>query len=59
MRLAGCYSLKVEVEKGLITIEQRTRIHAGTYPRGMFGQYRDFVTGRAKAFNANIVLKKQ
>ncbi len=55
----GSYSLKVEVEKGLITIEQRTRIHAGTYPRGMFGQYRDFVTGRAKAFNANIVLKKQ
>lgn len=29
------------------------------YPREMFGQYRDFVTGRAKAFNANIVLKKQ
>ena len=55
----GSYSLKIDVGQGLITIEQRTCMHAGTYPRKMFGQYRDFITGRAKAFNANIVLKKQ
>lgn len=55
----GSYSLTVTVGEGLITIEQRTAMHAGTYPRTMFEQYRNFMTGRAKAFNANIVLKKQ
>lgn len=55
----GSYSLKIGVEKDLIILEQRTCMHAGTYPRSMFEQYRNFITGRAKAFGANIVLKKQ
>ena len=55
----GSYSLLVDVEPGLIRIEQRTSIKAGTYPKEMFEQYRDFINGRAKVFNANLVLKKQ
>lgn len=55
----GSYSLDVSVEEGLITVEQRTTMHAGTYPRAMFEQYRDFISGRARTFNADIVLKKE
>lgn len=55
----GSYSLRIDIEGDTITVEQRTRIHAGTYSRDLFESYRDFISGRAKAFNANIVLKKQ
>lgn len=55
----GSYSLRVDVGEDRIVIEQRTRLHAGTYPRELFESYRAFISGRAKAFNARIVLKKQ
>lgn len=55
----GSYSQQVGIEPGLITVEQRTSIKAGTYPRKMFEEYRGFLNGRAKVFNANFVLKKQ
>ena len=55
----GSYSQQVDIEPGLITVEQRTSIKAGTYPRKMFEEYRGFLNGRAKVFNANFVLKKQ
>lgn len=55
----GSYSQQVDIQTGMITIEQRTSINAGTYPREMFEAYRDFLNGRAKVFNANFVLKKQ
>lgn len=55
----GTYSLRMEVQDGVITLEQRTCMHAGTYSRDLFEEYREFISGRAKAFNANIVLKKQ
>lgn len=55
----GCYSLAIGVEGDTITVEQRTRMYAGTYSRDQFELYRDFISGRAKTFNANIVLKKQ
>jgi len=55
----GTYSLRMEVQDKVITIEQRTCMHAGTYSRDLFEEYRDFISGRAKIFNANIVLKKE
>lgn len=55
----GSYSLRMDVGDGRIVVEQRTRMHAGTYPRELIEVYRAFVSGRAKAFNAQIVLKKQ
>lgn len=53
----GSYSLEIAREKGLLTIRQRTCMHAGTYSRELFGEYHDFITFRAKLFNANIVLR--
>lgn len=53
----GSYSLEIVREKGLLTIRQRTCMHAGTYSRELFGEYHDFITSRAKLFNANIVLR--
>lgn len=55
----GSYSLRMEVGDGVITLEQRTRMNAGTYSRDLFEEYRNFITGRAKVFNSNIVLKKE
>lgn len=55
----GSYSLRMEFGEGRIVIEQRTRMHAGTYPREQFELYRSFISGRARAFNAQVVLKKQ
>ena len=49
----------MEVQDQVITIEQRTCMHAGTYSRDLFEEYRDFISGRAKIFSANIVLKKE
>lgn len=55
----GSYSLRMEVGDGVIILEQRTRMNAGTYSRDLFEEYRNFITGRAKIFNSNIVLKKE
>ena len=55
----GRYSSQLTVEKGRITIEHRTTMHAGTYPREQYEEYREFLRGRARSFNANLVLRKK
>ncbi|WP_295937527.1 transglutaminase family protein [uncultured Alistipes sp.] len=55
----GSYSLLAIAGKGSIVIIHTTSIKAGTYSREMFKEYQDFINGRARAFSANLVLKKQ
>lgn len=55
----GSYSLAIKAEGNILTVEQRTGVNRGTYPRETFEQYREFTAGRARAFNAGIVLRKQ
>ncbi len=55
----GSYSSQVTFEKGKITVTHRTTIHAGTYPREQYEEYRQFLRNRARSFNANLVLRKK